>query len=122
MMSISSGLHVRAVDVENMDHAQVDSADRGFVVVDQSRAALGVRRVDRDLFGQLAAHPFVIRGRGHRVRVIGPIVDRDVSADADALSCCAGGLRPAPCRACIETPSRGRRDRDSGRSRKESIA
>ena len=56
--------HRGALDVEQVDHAQVDLADFGCVVVDQADARSGVAGVDRDFLGQLAAHAFFIGGRG----------------------------------------------------------
>lgn len=83
-----AGLHLRQFDVAEMDHAEVDLADGGFVVVDQAGDGFGVGCVDGDFLGELAQHAVTV----DVVQVPGRGVDgRDVPADADA----AFGVEPA---------------------------
>ncbi len=81
-MSASRGRTFGSLDVAEVDHAEVDLADGGFVVVDQADDGFVVRRVDDHFFVELAAHSFavdVVRGADFGV-------DRgDVAADADAV-------------------------------------
>jgi len=70
----------RRFDVEEMHDAQMNLADRRFVVVNQSYALLGVRGIDDDFFVQLAAHAFFVGNGVVRYAVF----DGDVSPDADA--------------------------------------
>ena len=87
-MSASRGRTRGSLDVAQVDHAQMDLADRRFVVVDQADDRLGVGRVDDDFLVQLAPHAFAV----DVLDVAGRGVDRrNVPADADAPL----GVQPA---------------------------
>ena len=112
-----SRLDCRLLDVEYVDHAQVDAAHFALVVVYQADAAGRVGRVDGHFLLDFAAHAFFIWiaavGRG--------VAGRDMAADADAVL--AAEIAPRHCplpRVYCNTvwrpwPSSG------GRSRKESV-
>ena len=63
-----------------MHHAQVDLADGGLIVVNQSYAALGERGIDNHFLVQFAAHAFGVGNASSGDAV----VDRNMPANAYA--------------------------------------
>lgn len=77
-----AGSHFGLGDVAEVDHAEVDLANGGFIVVDKAGDGFFVRGVDNDFFLELAAHAFAV----NIVCVADFGVDRgDVAADTDAV-------------------------------------
>ncbi len=74
-------LHVRLANVAEVDHAEMDAADGGFIIVDETGNRFGVRGVNDDFLFELAPHAFSI----HVFELSDFGVDRrDVATDADA--------------------------------------
>ena len=81
-------------DVAEVDDAEVDAADWGFIVVDQADDGFVVGGVDGDFFGELALHAGAVDVVGVEGVVAGAafagvvrglyVVGGDVAADADA--------------------------------------